>query len=106
MPCVFIFDYIFVLTEITINYRHGLPLVTLTLPSRKERCQFVVKPMLSTVGSFLQDLQNEDKGIKAAAVVTTGVCLCFVDLYLQLARSSLPWACLVLYSPKKGSVVT
>ncbi|XP_012978058.1 calcium uniporter regulatory subunit MCUb, mitochondrial isoform X2 [Mesocricetus auratus] len=57
--------------EITINYRHGLPLVTLTLPSRKERCQFVVKPMLSTVGSFLQDLQNEDKGIKAAAVVTT-----------------------------------
>lgn len=54
--------------EITVNYRHGLPLVTLTLPSRKERCQFVVKPMLSTVGSFLQDLQNEDKGIKTAAI--------------------------------------
>ncbi|XP_021794390.1 calcium uniporter regulatory subunit MCUb, mitochondrial isoform X1 [Papio anubis] len=56
--------------EITVNYRHGLPLVTLTLPSRKERCQFVVKPMLSTVGSFLQDLQNEDKGIKTAAIFT------------------------------------
>ncbi|ERE90147.1 calcium uniporter regulatory subunit MCUb, mitochondrial isoform X3 [Cricetulus griseus] len=56
--------------EITVNYRHGLPLVTLTLPSRKERCQFVVKPMLSTVGSFLQDLQNEDKGIKTAAIIT------------------------------------
>ncbi|KAJ8780366.1 hypothetical protein J1605_011630 [Eschrichtius robustus] len=56
--------------EITINYKHGLPLITLTLPSRKERCQFVVKPMLSTVGSFLQDLQNEDKGIKTAAIFT------------------------------------
>ncbi|XP_043726828.1 calcium uniporter regulatory subunit MCUb, mitochondrial [Cervus elaphus] len=54
--------------EITINYKHGLPLITLTLPSRKERCQFVVKPMLSTVGSFLQDLQNEDKGIRTAAI--------------------------------------
>ncbi|XP_039094727.1 calcium uniporter regulatory subunit MCUb, mitochondrial [Hyaena hyaena] len=56
--------------EITVNYRHGLPLITLTLPSRKERCQFVVKPMLSTVGSFLQDLQNEDRGVKTAAVLT------------------------------------
>ncbi|XP_032256882.1 calcium uniporter regulatory subunit MCUb, mitochondrial isoform X2 [Phoca vitulina] len=56
--------------EITVNYRHGLPLITLTLPSRKERCQFVVKPMSSTVGSFLQDLQNEDKGVKTAAIFT------------------------------------
>ncbi|XP_058577661.1 calcium uniporter regulatory subunit MCUb, mitochondrial isoform X2 [Neofelis nebulosa] len=56
--------------EITVNYRHGLPLITLTLPSRKERCQFVVKPMLSTVGSFLRDLQNEDKGVKTAAILT------------------------------------
>ncbi|XP_057649542.1 calcium uniporter regulatory subunit MCUb, mitochondrial isoform X1 [Chionomys nivalis] len=56
--------------EITVNYKHGLPLVTLTLPSRKERCQFVIKPMVSTVGSFLQDLQNEDKGIKTAAITT------------------------------------
>ncbi|XP_075837453.1 calcium uniporter regulatory subunit MCUb, mitochondrial isoform X1 [Microtus pennsylvanicus] len=56
--------------EITVSYKHGLPLVTLTLPSRKERCQFVVKPMVSTVGSFLRDLQNEDKGIKTAAITT------------------------------------
>uniref|UniRef100_A0A8C5VTW5 Calcium uniporter regulatory subunit MCUb n=1 Tax=Microcebus murinus TaxID=30608 RepID=A0A8C5VTW5_MICMU len=56
--------------EVTVNYRHGLPLITLTLLSRKERCQFVVKPMLSIVSSFLQDLQNEDKGIKTAAIFT------------------------------------
>uniref|UniRef100_H0WQF8 Calcium uniporter regulatory subunit MCUb n=1 Tax=Otolemur garnettii TaxID=30611 RepID=H0WQF8_OTOGA len=58
------------LDEITVNYRHGLPLITLTLPSRKERCQFVVKPMLSTVGSFLQDLQDEDKGVETVAILT------------------------------------
>ncbi|XP_058439761.1 LOW QUALITY PROTEIN: calcium uniporter regulatory subunit MCUb, mitochondrial [Marmota monax] len=56
--------------EITVHYRHGLPLIILTLPSRRERCQFVVRPMLSTVGSFLQDIQNEDKGVKTAAVFT------------------------------------
>ncbi|XP_055484091.1 calcium uniporter regulatory subunit MCUb, mitochondrial isoform X2 [Psammomys obesus] len=60
--------------EITVSYRHGLPLVTLTLPSRKERCQFVVKPLLSTVGSFLQDLKKEDKGIKTAAIITADGC--------------------------------
>ncbi|XP_054582661.1 calcium uniporter regulatory subunit MCUb, mitochondrial isoform X2 [Eptesicus fuscus] len=57
--------------EVTVSYRHGLPLITLTLPSRNERCQFVVKPMLSTVGSFLQDLRNEDKGVKNASIFTT-----------------------------------
>ncbi|XP_068951191.1 calcium uniporter regulatory subunit MCUb, mitochondrial isoform X2 [Petaurus breviceps papuanus] len=57
--------------EVVINYRYGLPLITLTLPSRQERCRFTVKPMLTTVGSFLQDIQNEDRGIKTAAVFTT-----------------------------------
>ncbi|KAG8519431.1 Calcium uniporter regulatory subunit MCUb, mitochondrial [Galemys pyrenaicus] len=58
----------FLPAEVTVRYRHGLPLLTLTLPSRRERCQFVVKPLLSTVGSFLQDLQDEDRGIKSAAI--------------------------------------
>ncbi|XP_060042271.1 calcium uniporter regulatory subunit MCUb, mitochondrial [Erinaceus europaeus] len=55
---------------ITICYRHGLPAITLTLPTRSERCQFVVKPLLSTVGSFLQDLQHEDRGIQKARVLS------------------------------------
>ncbi|XP_043825579.1 calcium uniporter regulatory subunit MCUb, mitochondrial [Dromiciops gliroides] len=57
--------------EVVINYRCGLPLITLTLPSRQERCRFTIKPMLTTVGSFLQDIQNEDRGIRTAAVFTT-----------------------------------
>ncbi|XP_037364261.2 calcium uniporter regulatory subunit MCUb, mitochondrial [Talpa occidentalis] len=57
--------------EVTVSYRHGLPLLTLTLPSRRERCRFVVKPMSATVGSFLQDLQDEDRGVRSAAICST-----------------------------------
>ncbi|NXC43365.1 MCUB protein, partial [Penelope pileata] len=57
--------------EVTVNYRHGLPMVTLTLPTRRERCQFAVKPTVTTVGAFLQDVQREDKGIVRAEVFAT-----------------------------------
>ncbi|KFW69240.1 Mitochondrial calcium uniporter regulatory subunit MCUb, partial [Pygoscelis adeliae] len=42
--------------EVTINYRHGLPVITLTLPTRSERCRFTVKPMrlFTTSGPFKQ----------------------------------------------------
>ncbi|NWI12932.1 MCUB protein, partial [Crypturellus soui] len=56
------------LPEVTVNYRYGLPVVTLTLPTRGERCQFTIKPMAVTVGAFLQDVQREDKGIEKAEV--------------------------------------
>jgi len=59
--------------EVTINYRHGLPVITLTLPTRSERCRFTVKPMVTTVGAFLQDVQREDKGIERAEVFATGI---------------------------------
>ncbi|XP_066488087.1 calcium uniporter regulatory subunit MCUb, mitochondrial isoform X2 [Tiliqua scincoides] len=57
-------------TDVTINYKHGLPAITLTLPSRKERCQFTIKPMMMTVGDFLQDIQREDKAIEKVEVFT------------------------------------
>nr|XP_028598949.1 calcium uniporter regulatory subunit MCUb, mitochondrial isoform X2 [Podarcis muralis] len=56
--------------EVTVHYKHGLPAITLTLPSRKERCQFTVKPMLMTVGAFLQDIQREDNAIEKVEVFT------------------------------------
>uniref|UniRef100_A0A8D2KZY7 Calcium uniporter protein n=1 Tax=Varanus komodoensis TaxID=61221 RepID=A0A8D2KZY7_VARKO len=57
--------------EVTINYKYGLPVITLTLPSRGERCQFIVKPMLMTVGDFLQDIQREDNAIEKVEVFTS-----------------------------------
>ncbi|XP_060102918.1 calcium uniporter regulatory subunit MCUb, mitochondrial [Heteronotia binoei] len=57
--------------EVSVNYKHGLPVITLTLPSRKERCQFTVKPLLMTVGDFIQDIQQEDKAIEEIEAFTT-----------------------------------
>ncbi|XP_054845478.1 calcium uniporter regulatory subunit MCUb, mitochondrial isoform X2 [Eublepharis macularius] len=59
-------------SDVTVNYKHGLPVITVTLPSRKERCQFTVKPMLMTVGAFIEDIREEDKAIEKIEVFTTG----------------------------------
>lgn len=80
---VFFTLFVVLLPEVTINYRHGLPVITLTLPTRRERCQFAVKPMVATVGAFLKDVRREDKGIVKAEVFTTGIfhsCLSSVDV--------------------------
>ncbi|KAM4706708.1 calcium uniporter regulatory subunit MCUb, mitochondrial [Discoglossus pictus] len=58
-------------SDVNVHYSHGLPVITLTLPSRNERCQFTVKPLTTTVGKFLQDIQKEDKGIDFTAAVST-----------------------------------
>ncbi|XP_075056768.1 calcium uniporter regulatory subunit MCUb, mitochondrial [Mixophyes fleayi] len=57
-------------SDVTVNYRHGLPVITLTLPSRNERCQFTIKPLTTTVGKFLQDIQKEDQGIDRVAAIS------------------------------------
>lgn len=54
--------------KVTIVYRHGLPVISVTLPSRHERCAFTLRPLLSTVGQFLNDLKSEDKGIDTAVI--------------------------------------
>ncbi|KAJ8982072.1 hypothetical protein NQ317_001481, partial [Molorchus minor] len=37
--------------------------ITVPLPSRKERCNFTLKPITNTVGDFLEMLKREDRGI-------------------------------------------
>ncbi|XP_075705839.1 calcium uniporter regulatory subunit MCUb, mitochondrial [Rhinoderma darwinii] len=58
-------------SDVTVQYNHGLPVVSLTLPSRNERCQFTIKPMSTTVGQFLRDIQKEDQGIDRVAAIST-----------------------------------
>ncbi|CAH2220191.1 calcium uniporter regulatory subunit MCUb, mitochondrial isoform X2 [Pelobates cultripes] len=58
------------LADVTVHYSHGLPVITLPLPSRKERCQFTVKPMTTSVGTFLKDIQKEDRGINMVSVTS------------------------------------
>lgn len=58
-------------SDVAVHYKHGLPVITLSLPSRNERCQFTIKPFTTTVGKFLKDIQNEDRGIQSLAAIST-----------------------------------
>jgi len=57
---------------ITVHYSRGLPVVTVPLPSRKERCRFTLRPISHCVGDFQEMLRREDKGIDRVAVTTLG----------------------------------
>lgn len=58
--------------EVTVVYQNGLPVISVSLPSRRERCQFTLKPLSDCVGVFLQQLQAEDRGIDRVAIYSTG----------------------------------
>ncbi|XP_076141946.1 calcium uniporter protein, mitochondrial isoform X2 [Alosa pseudoharengus] len=57
--------------EVTVLYQNGLPVISVNLPSRRERCQFTLKPLSDCVGVFLQQLQAEDRGIDRVAIYST-----------------------------------
>lgn len=58
--------------DIRLEYRKGLPHITVPLPSRKEKCCFILRPITHTVGDFLLMLKNEDKGIDRVVIKTKG----------------------------------
>lgn len=47
---------------------HGLPQLTVPLPSRNEPCLFTLKPVTHSVGDLIDMLRSEDKGIDRAIV--------------------------------------
>ncbi|XP_050421830.1 calcium uniporter protein, mitochondrial isoform X2 [Adelges cooleyi] len=55
-------------SEIHVELRRGLPTVTVPLPSRRELCQFTLRPVTNTVGDFTNMLKTEDKGIDHVVV--------------------------------------
>uniref|UniRef100_A0A8C7N584 Calcium uniporter protein n=1 Tax=Oncorhynchus kisutch TaxID=8019 RepID=A0A8C7N584_ONCKI len=57
--------------EVTVVYQNGLPVISVSLPSRRERCQFTLKPLSDCVGVFLTQLQTEDRGIDRVAIYST-----------------------------------
>ncbi|XP_051507480.1 calcium uniporter protein, mitochondrial [Myxocyprinus asiaticus] len=57
--------------DVTVVYQNGLPVISVRLPSRRERCQFTLKPLSDRVGVFLQQLQAEDRGIDRVAIYST-----------------------------------
>ncbi|KAK2180795.1 hypothetical protein NP493_426g05053 [Ridgeia piscesae] len=57
-----------VVWELRLRYENGLPVVAVPLPSRDAECLFTLRPISSTVGEFLQHIQEEDRGIDKVAV--------------------------------------
>ncbi|XP_040573667.1 calcium uniporter protein, mitochondrial [Lepeophtheirus salmonis] len=53
---------------VKIEMNHGLPYVTVPLPSRDEDCVFVLRPISQNVGDFLAMLKDEDKGVDRAVI--------------------------------------
>ncbi|XP_076830903.1 calcium uniporter regulatory subunit MCUb, mitochondrial-like [Brachyhypopomus gauderio] len=56
--------------DISVQYRHGRPVLALPLPSRQEKCLFFLRPMLTTVSDLLQDISREDPGVTSASILT------------------------------------
>nr|CAB3263707.1 calcium uniporter protein, mitochondrial [Phallusia mammillata] len=57
--------------DVTFSFSNGLPVISVPLPSRKEMCKFVLRPVATTVGNFLSDLRQEDQGIDRAVIFAT-----------------------------------
>lgn len=55
-------------SDVTVTLRQGFPVVTVPLPSRKELCEFTLRPHLQTLQDFLTTLRAEDRGIDRAVV--------------------------------------
>ncbi|KAM3725353.1 Calcium uniporter protein [Dirofilaria immitis] len=57
--------------NLRIWYQNGLPIIEVPLPSRKEICQFTLKPITDTVDQFCKNIEREDKGAKIVYVYST-----------------------------------
>ncbi|XP_050557061.1 calcium uniporter protein, mitochondrial isoform X2 [Spodoptera frugiperda] len=55
--------------EVTVTYRRGLPVLTIPLPSRRERCRFTLRPVSQTVGDLLEQVKAEDRGVERATAL-------------------------------------
>ncbi|KAI8429529.1 hypothetical protein MSG28_000162 [Choristoneura fumiferana] len=59
-----------IMSDVTVTYRRGLPVITVPLPSRRERCRFTLRPVSQTVGDLLeqQDGQFTSPGLSTVRV--------------------------------------
>ena len=53
-----------------IHLKNGLPIIDVPLPSRRENCQFILRPMSDTIGSLTEALVTEDSGIEVVTFYT------------------------------------
>lgn len=61
--------------DIDIKYVQGLVKFSIQLPSRKEKCQFLLKSTTNTIFNLIHDLKLEDKGIDRVVAFNIGLLL-------------------------------
>ena len=61
------------LSDLSVCYRYGRPVLSVPLPSRGELCQFSIRPMLMTAGCFIRDIQTEDPGADTVTLLNAGI---------------------------------
>lgn len=54
--------------NIIVGNRNGFPVITVPLPSRRELCEFTLRPLGDTVKDFVNNIKVEDGGIDRVAV--------------------------------------
>lgn len=54
--------------NVSVGFKSGFPVISFPLPSRREQCEFVLRPLTHTVKDLLENIQQEDKGIERAMV--------------------------------------
>ncbi|CAJ0567551.1 unnamed protein product, partial [Mesorhabditis spiculigera] len=54
--------------QLSVSFQRGLPYIVIPLPSRPESCQFTLRPISDTVGTFCAQLRREDRGIDHASI--------------------------------------
>ncbi|XP_052268660.1 calcium uniporter protein, mitochondrial-like [Dreissena polymorpha] len=67
-PCVAFSSSAVLHSDVSVKYRHGLSVFAVPLPSRKESCEIVLKPVSHTVKDLVNFIKEEDKGIDRVAV--------------------------------------
>lgn len=72
-------------SDVTVVYQNGLPVISVRLPSRRERCQFTLKPISDSVGVFLRQLQEEDRGIDRVAIYSPGTVTFIVNSHPSIS---------------------
>lgn len=74
----------------TVVYQNGLPVISVRLPSRRERCQFTLKPISDSVGVFLRQLQEEDRGIDRVAIYSPGTVTFIINSHPSISPNHTP----------------
>lgn len=54
--------------NISVGDRNGFPVLTIPLPSRRELCEFTLRPLSETVKDLMDNIKDEDGGIDRVTV--------------------------------------